>query len=128
MTGPTQFRTRTPSWRALCVLGLLVGLLGMHALAPVGGLSSHHETSARVAVAAVSADQDCHDDCGSGHMRHADVTCASASVGGAPALPALGSDPSAAVVRPDALCAQTAAGQDGARAPPSLAELQLLRI
>ncbi|MEU9169857.1 DUF6153 family protein [Streptomyces sp. NPDC048420] len=129
MTCPPQLRTRPPSWRALLVLGLLVGLLSMHALAPVGGLhtSGSHSAAHMTTVTAV-VDQACHDGCGSGHLHHADVTCASASVSGGPVLPALAPDPSATAVLPDDLCSQAAVSQDGARAPPSLAQLQLLRI
>lgn len=126
MTGTQHLSARPPLWRVLVLLGLLVGVLGMHGLAPSGGVHGHD--SPRMTAVAVGVDQLCHDGCGSGHLHHADVTCASASVSGGPTLPSPVPDPAAVAVLPDDLCAQTSASQDGARAPPSLAELQLLRI
>lgn len=133
MTGPQQLRARPPMRRALLVLGLLIGLLAMHGLAPGGGLDGHEDgRSAHMAPVAVSVavgiDEPCHDGCGSGHLHHADPTCASGAVSGGPALPALVPDPGATAVRDDAPCPEAVTSQDGARAPPSLAELQLLRI
>ncbi|MFF4831510.1 DUF6153 family protein [Streptomyces sp. NPDC001315] len=127
-------------WRAVCLLGLLAGLLGMHGLAPGGAMAGHpHErpTAAAAAAPAASAasvavhggcsgEGDGH--CGGGHVIHADATCASGAVSGGPSLPALVPDPVAVPVRADAPCPYAAAGPQGARAPPSLAELQLLRI
>ncbi|CAM5539695.1 hypothetical protein SALBM311S_04421 [Streptomyces alboniger] len=116
-------------WRALLVLGLLAGLLGMHALAP-GGAAGHQRAGApqhMTKSVAVSAHHEC-GDCGGGHLHHADPTCAAAAVRGAPDLPALLPDPVAVPERGDAVCPYTAEAPDSARAPPSLAELQLLRI
>lgn len=125
----SEHPTRPPRWRALLVLGLLFGVLGMHALAPGGGTAGHESGSApHMRTAAVAVDTVCHDGCGSGHLHHADATCASGAVSGGPALPALVPDPSSGGLGTVDLCAQTAAAQEGARAPPSLAELQLLRI
>ncbi|MFF7642715.1 DUF6153 family protein [Streptomyces canus] len=129
MTSSEQRSARPPLWRALLLLGLLVGVLGMHALAPGGGMGGHEVRSARMTTAAaVAIDTVCHDGCGSGHLHHADATCTSGAVSGGPALPALVPDPSGSTRGTVALRAQTAAAQEGARAPPSLAELQLLRI
>ncbi|WP_020133501.1 DUF6153 family protein [Streptomyces sp. 351MFTsu5.1] len=131
MSSPTQLRSRPPLWRALLLLGLLTGLLGMHGLSPGGGLHSHEAMrsahAANVAVG-VSLDQACHDGCGSGHLHHADATCASGAVSGGPVLPALAPDPAFTVVGDNEACPDGFASQDGARAPPSLSELQLLRI
>ncbi|MFF0018006.1 DUF6153 family protein [Streptomyces sp. NPDC005374] len=133
MTSPQQRPPRPPAgrWRALLVLGLLAGLLGMHALAP-GGLQPHaHErVEPQHMTAVVSTPDGCFGDgdCGGGHLRHADSTCASGAVTGGPALPALVPDPMALPVRADTVCSYAAGAPDGARAPPSLAELQLLRI
>jgi hypothetical protein len=124
----SAYSARPPLWRALLVLGLLVGVLGMHALAPGGGLGGHEGGPVHLRTAAVAIDTVCHDGCGSGHLHHADATCASGAVSGGPALPALGPDPAAGAVGTADLCAQTASALEGARAPPSLAELQLLRI
>ncbi|MEU7424632.1 DUF6153 family protein [Streptomyces sp. NPDC048362] len=118
--------------RALSVLAVLIGLLGMHALAPGGGTGhpGHHPPSAHVAVA-LDAMGDCfggdarH---GGDRMRHADPTCASGAVDDGPRVPDPGAAPVTASAPADDLgpCAVTT--PDGARAPPTLAELQLLRI
>ncbi|WP_199836053.1 DUF6153 family protein [Streptomyces sp. TP-A0356] len=114
-------------WRALLVLGLLAGLLGMHALAP-GGLAPGHP-HARHASVAMAMEGHCADGhCGGSHVQHADSTCASGAVSGGPELPALTPDPVAVAAHADAGCSYTVTDPDGARAPPSLAELQLLRI
>ncbi|WP_405771206.1 DUF6153 family protein [Streptomyces sp. NBC_00080] len=122
-------------WRALLVLGLLAGLLAMHALSPGGTVHEHavpqHTAVVPVSAVSVSAHEDCAGDggdCGGGHLHHADPTCQAAAVSGAPALPVLVPDPVTVPVRADAVCAYAAEAPDGARAPPSLAELQLLRI
>lgn len=116
--------------RAVCVLGLLVGLLGMHGLAP-GGLPSAH--AAPVAAAAAPAVSEVHGGCpeghcGGGHARHADATCASPALSGGPELPGPVPDPVPLPLTDGAVRASLAENPDGARAPPSLAELQLLRI
>ncbi|MFF5256742.1 DUF6153 family protein [Streptomyces leeuwenhoekii] len=195
--GSEQHGRRPPvwRWRAVCVLGLLAGLLGMHGLAPRGGLPDHtHTSAAHVAPAghplassaaepltpasapgasvpafprdasvpasasavpsgpgpeygsdrpapppstpaATPAAAAAHDACGAtdggcggGHVRHADTTCASGAVGGGPVLPALVADPVPSAVRAEAASSRAAEAPDGARAPPSLSELQLLRI
>ncbi|WP_329218231.1 DUF6153 family protein [Streptomyces sp. NBC_01485] len=144
MNGPEQQRLAPPPvrrWRALLVLGLLAGLLGMHALAPAGAVHEHAgprhmrtvaADAAAVSAVAVSVDEDCpggDGHCGGGgHLQHADPTCVAASVSGAPAQPALVPDPVAVPVRADAVRPYAVVAPDGARAPPSLAELQLLRI
>nr|WP_276327071.1 DUF6153 family protein [Streptomyces viridochromogenes] len=119
--------------RVLCVLGLLAGLLAMHGLAPGGAMpSQEHMPQARMVQASERSEaqdgcgQGGH--CGGGHVQHADATCASGAVGGGPVLPALVASPVAVGVREDVVRDRAAVEQDGARAPPSLAELQLLRI
>ncbi len=123
--------------RAVCVLGLLVGLLGMHGLAPGGVASAHTEprpmpaVAAGLSVAFAEGHDGCAGDeghCGGGHARHADSTCASAAVSGGPVLPGLVPDPAPVAVPDETPCPYAVAAPDGARAPPSLAELQLLRI
>ena len=117
------------------MLGLLAGLFAMHALAP-GGATHEHAGPGHIVTAAVTAhcpgdgagDADGHGGCGGGHAQHADATCASGAVSGGPTLPALVPDPVAEPVRADAVCAYAGSAPDSARAPPSLAELQLLRI
>lgn len=133
MKVPGQHLVSPPQrrWRALLVLGLLAGLFAMHALGPGGGVSHGHAGSQHLRTVAVGVHDDCAGDdggCGGGHLHHADPTCVAASVNGPPALPALVPDPVAAPVPADAVRSYAAGAPDSARAPPSLAELQLLRI
>ncbi|MGW7486864.1 DUF6153 family protein [Streptomyces sp. NPDC054786] len=115
--------------RALFVLALLAGLLGMHALGPVvTSAPPPHEHHITVAA---TAHEHCHGagDCGNGgHTHHADTTCASGALDGAPTPPALVPSPVRPAEPEDAAGLDESKGQDGGRAPPSLAELQLLRI
>ncbi|MFI8241620.1 DUF6153 family protein [Streptomyces sp. NPDC085866] len=130
----TGQHTRQPPLRrlrALFVLAVLAGLLGMHALAPGGGTGHGEHARAAHTNAAVVTQGGCPEDdghCGGHRMHHADPTCASGAVNGGPQLPALAPDPVTAPAPTTDLrsCAVTA--PDGARAPLSLAELQLLRI
>lgn len=113
----------------LLVLAVLAGLLGMHALAPVGGTGHPEHAHAAHRGVVVDAPGDCPDGhCGGHRMHHADPTCASGAVGDGPELP----EPVAGQVHPYEPCgdprARALGAPDGARAPPSLAELQLLRI
>ncbi|MEV6959509.1 DUF6153 family protein [Streptomyces sp. NPDC051207] len=111
------------------MLGLLAGVLAMHGLAPgevqgSHGAAQHHHA----APATTPTPETACPDGGGGHPRHADPACAAGAVSGGPVLPAPVPDPVPAVVRADAVRAYAAEAPDGARAPPSLAELQLLRI
>ncbi|MBD0838736.1 hypothetical protein ICC28_08495 [Streptomyces sp. TRM68416] len=149
VTAPAQLR-RAPSplgwWRALLVLGLLAGLFGMHALAPGNAVAAgghHSAASAHTAAPMAHADGSghgdhgapaahdeyvCHSDTGTGgHTQHADATCVSGAVGAGPVLPALVADPVGPVSRAERGLAARGASGEG-RAPPTLAELQLLRI
>ncbi|MFF6912600.1 DUF6153 family protein [Streptomyces sp. NPDC012466] len=157
MNSPEQ-RAPRPAvrrWRLLCVLGLLAGLLGMHGLAPGGGLprQSHGQQARALPAHGLSApavqahalplhaprthaprihlprtEAMPYGHCGEGHGRHADATCASGAVSGGPVLPPPVADPVPVVVTEAAVRAYAVADTDGARAPPTLAELQLLRI
>ncbi|MFF9020077.1 DUF6153 family protein [Streptomyces eurythermus] len=118
-------------YRALSVLAVLIGLLGMHALAPGGG-AGHPEHAGHAHAAHMTAALVAVDDCAGhsdGHrLHHADPSCASGALGGGPQLAAPAPDPvpgPAAAHRP---LTAWAVAPDGARAPPDLAELQLLRI
>ncbi|MFF7974979.1 DUF6153 family protein [Streptomyces sp. NPDC007905] len=118
-------------WRALLVLVVLAGLLGMHALAPGGGTGHAEHVRSAPMGAALTASDDCpggDGHCGGNHLHHADPTCASGAVNAGPQLPALAPGPVTAPVPTGALRACAVGAPDGARAPPSLAELQLLRI
>lgn len=128
----------------LLVLALLTGLLGMHALAPAGSPMADRRMAAAPAHSAaaasgsasvpVSAMSSSHDDCGEDaggcdrHSHHADATCTSASVGGTPVLPAPAPAPACLAGEGPELQPSAPDTPEGGRAPPSLAELQLLRI
>ncbi|MFA3874114.1 DUF6153 family protein [Streptomyces sp. MMCC 100] len=160
MRSPEQHVQRPPArwWQGVCVLGLLAGLLGMHGLAPGGGLpersTGHPHASAAPMAASTDTDADSNSDsdtpseasppmgaveahagcpqddgsCGGGHLRHADAVCASGAVSDGPVLPAPVPDPVPVVVGDGTVRAYAVDAPDGARAPPTLAELQLLRI
>ncbi|MFI0215919.1 DUF6153 family protein [Streptomyces lydicus] len=148
-------------WRALLVFGLLAGLLGMHALAPViataspspahrvpcgatppghqrpvGDTGHGHQwpvgdtAHGHRASTGVTAQAHCPGagDCGGGHVHHADPTCASAALDGPPTPPALVPSPLGPARPSHAAGGGGPARQHCGRAPPSLAELQLLRI
>ncbi|MEU6671894.1 DUF6153 family protein [Streptomyces sp. NPDC046727] len=135
MTGTGTHAPRPPQrrHRALLVLALLAGLLGMHALAPGGGMGhagAGHERAAHGAVVATAPD-DCPDGaghCGDHRPHHADPSCASGAVHGGPELPGPIPDPLTVPAAADCPRSAPAATPEGARAPPDLAELQLLRI
>lgn len=123
---PPQRRLRT-----LFVLAVLAGLLGMHALAPGGDTGHAEHARAAHAKVTVITRGDCPEGdghCGGHRMHHADPTCASGAVNGSPQLPALAPDPVTVLVPATGLRSCGITAPDGARAPPSLAELQLLRI
>ncbi|MGI5262422.1 DUF6153 family protein [Streptomyces angustmyceticus] len=129
---PRRPYDRTPParrCRALFVLVLLAGLLGMHALAPAVTSAPHpHETRMS---AMGTAHAHCHGagDCGSGgKLHHADPACASGALEAAPTAPALVPSPIRPAEPESVADAGESKGRDGGRAPPSLAELQLLRI
>ncbi|MGI3222675.1 DUF6153 family protein [Streptomyces sp. GTA36] len=112
----------------LLVLTALTGLLGMHALAPSGAPAPEHAMTMAHASATEQASAACsHTDGGSGHLSHADGTCAAAGIGSAYTPPALADalpDTLNAAGVPIAAPASVVQG----RAPPDLSELQLLRI
>ncbi|MFD9407491.1 DUF6153 family protein [Streptomyces sp. NPDC059989] len=120
----------------LLVLTVLFGLVAMHGLGPGSLPAAAHTTAGAHHGAEVAA---VHDGCvhagdpagggsGGGHAEHADATCAAAGTAGSPVLPV-------PAVLPGTVTTPTAAGHGlvpdvacGGRAPPSLSELQLLRI
>jgi hypothetical protein len=119
----------------LLVAAVLLGLLGMHGLGPVPGIhgpSGHDRTAATAHTGVVmSVPGGCDHGAGgcSGHVSHADPTCASAAVSGTPAVePVLQPDVMVSYRPSDERMSPVAGGPDGGRAPPSLSELQLLRI
>lgn len=118
---------------ALLVMLVLAGVLGMHGLGPRGAVSPSPREAAHTLHLTHSAevprasDACSHTDSGGNHLAHADATCAAAGTVSAYVPPA----PSAALdgVPASAASPVTAPGAaSGGRAPPDLAELQLLRI
>jgi hypothetical protein len=106
---------------ALPVLTVPAGVLGMHALAPSGAPAP--ERAMTMAPASATEQQTSavcsHTDGGSGHLAHADGTCAAAGIGSAYAPPALAGalpDTLAAAGVPIAAPASAVQG----RAPPDL--------
>lgn len=126
----------------LLVLTVLVGLLGMHGtgtatVAAADQARPHQQTMAASEMAAgemaaemAGAQQHaCHDDGAAGrHGSHTDATCAAASVPGPPAASAVAASAPRASDEEPGPRAATPSGPAGGRPPPSLAELQLLRI
>ncbi|MDT0613645.1 DUF6153 family protein [Streptomyces lancefieldiae] len=116
----------------LLVMTVLTGLLGMHGLAPGVTPAAHtgagHERVMTPAGSAPHAGGACaHTDGGSGHLDHADATCAAAGTASAYSPPTLAGDVLNAPLAASPTAAAMGAPQDG-RAPPDLSELQLLRI
>lgn len=147
-------------WPAALVLGLLIGLVGMHGLAFGGSavahsahpshsthsthsaLSSHSSPDAHSAMADMrlgtadmgsrSADRAvCRSDSGGGgggHAQHADGNCAAGALGTGPGLTAPLPTPFGLAAGSLGEVRSADIGREGGRAPPSLSELQLLRI
>lgn len=136
MTSTMQPSSRRPAGRGfvLLVLAVLAGVLAMHGLGPVPastkaptvagghGMAMAHEGPAQQVVGPCS-----HTDGGMGHADHADATCAAAGVGAAYAPPVLAAALDTGPA-PVALPGSAAGAPESGRAPPDLAQLQLLRI
>ena len=144
-------------WPAALVLGLLIGLVGMHGLAFGGSAvahsarptrstpsassshSSHYAHSAMADMRLGTADMGgrsgdrsvCRSDSGDGgggHAQHADVNCAAGALGTGPGLTAPLPTPFGLAAGSLGEARSADIGREGGRAPPSLSELQLLRI
>ncbi|MFG2302425.1 DUF6153 family protein [Actinacidiphila glaucinigra] len=117
---------RTP---ALLVLAVLIGLLGMHGLAladpPPGGHTGH---TSHMAPAETGGPYACHGGGMDGHGAHAHQMCSSGSLPGSAAVPALTVSVTGDPVTTPHPVTRVPHEPAGGRAPPSLAELQLLRI
>ncbi|WP_202550140.1 DUF6153 family protein [Streptomyces sp. SID8352] len=99
------------------------------ARAVTGGASAH--PGAGAVPSGTLAHAGCVEDrggCGGGHVHHADAMCSSGAPDDAPAPAPPAADPLPAPPGEAVVRARAAGAPDGARAPPSLAELQLLRI
>lgn len=115
----------------LLVMAVLAGVLGMHALAP-GGAPALHDSAGYAAVASPGtggheAGTACsHADDRPEHLNHADGTCAAGGIGSPyvpPPLPVVLTDEPAAT-----LPGRAPGASESGRAPPDLAELQILRV
>ncbi|MEO3852728.1 DUF6153 family protein [Streptomyces sp. B8F3] len=94
---------------------------------PAAQTPAAHAPGKRTPVATPAGDACSHTDGGSGHLAHADRTCAAAGTASAYAPPALADAlPGAPAAAPVPMAGPAAGVPD--RAPPDLAELQLLRI
>ncbi|MFF3305472.1 DUF6153 family protein [Streptomyces sp. NPDC002908] len=134
MTSAMQPSSRRPAGRGflLLVLAVLAGVLAMHGLGPGSDTAkqptvagSHpmvpaHESAGHQIVGDCS-----HGDDGASH--HADATCAATGIGVPYSPPALAATLDAVPVT-EALPGSAAGTPERGRAPPDLAELQLLRI
>ncbi|WKD35983.1 DUF6153 family protein [Streptomyces xanthophaeus] len=131
----------------LLVLAVLVGLVAMHGLGP-GAVAASADAPGCAAAAhgaavahgmpaagehtvrhdpAVRADGPAGDGSG-GHIEHADATCAATGTAGAPVLPSPAAAPGGVADVPVLGAGTGVSDAVGGRAPPSLSELQLLRI
>ncbi|MTE22111.1 hypothetical protein F0L17_24020 [Streptomyces sp. TRM43335] len=119
----------------MLVVAVLVGLVAMHGLGPFGAPdaartipTTGHAISVPTAVGGFGSDACVHSGHGAGgHLEHADATCAAGGTSSGPSLPVL--LPVATAPAADtAGTPQVPAALLGGRAPPSLSELQLLRI
>ncbi|MFJ5220699.1 DUF6153 family protein [Streptomyces sp. NPDC088354] len=118
---------------ALVVLTVVLGLLGMHGLAAdsvtpvssIGPHAAHHMMAAEPGHAYA-----CHDtgDPAGHHGAHADQLCVSGAIPGSVEVPALTSSILETSSRLQRVVVPAPRESAGGRAPPSLAELQLLRI
>ncbi|MEV6406074.1 DUF6153 family protein [Streptomyces bobili] len=126
----------------LLVLVVLAGLVAMHGLGPAPVPAAAHAAAAsphapaagheRTAASGVLCRDGCvhaDDPAGSGgHAEHADATCAVTGTAGSPALTALAVLPGHAEARAILAHGVTPGATACGRAPPTLSELQLLRI
>ncbi|WP_344360392.1 DUF6153 family protein [Streptomyces gobitricini] len=142
-TDPHRRRVRLRACRgALLILAVLAGVFAMHGLAagtiapataghapaePGGHVTGHAHAEPAGHVAGDACDHVDESGGGAGHAQHADSTCAAGGVSGAP-----GQAPLLAATVPAAADPLLHARPGGAtvpgRAPPDLAQLQLLRI
>ncbi|MGW4321780.1 DUF6153 family protein [Streptomyces sp. NPDC004684] len=151
MSSGARIRSATSrAGRALLVLAVLAGVFAMHALSPAG-MPASGEHGAMTALAAsghatapmrhpagadrapMLRDETCRQssgasDSGGTAMTHAGGTCAAAGTSASYAPPAPLPAPGLTAPAPAVARTGPAAEPAGGRAPPDLAELQLLRI
>uniref|UniRef100_UPI0035B30802 DUF6153 family protein n=1 Tax=Streptomyces spinoverrucosus TaxID=284043 RepID=UPI0035B30802 len=145
MTSTAQQTRRGPAGRGTLLLlpAVLAGLLAMHGLAPGAPTAPHADSPVRHAAAshaealprhtptAHEPGQACAhatEDGTSGHLDHADANCTASGIGTSYSPPLL--TPAVANASAVLLATPGRAGREAesGRAPPDLAELQLLRI
>lgn len=121
---PPRLADRARKW--VLPLLLLGGLLAMHGLGQLTQLRDVPPVDQHMSATMASG---CHDLAShdGGHFDHGDASCKAAGVGTSPTLPELATDQIPATARPTATGSVTAASAVG-RDPPSLSDLQLLRI
>ncbi|MCZ4101582.1 hypothetical protein C8250_034710 [Streptomyces sp. So13.3] len=115
----------------LLVFAVITGVLGMHALGSTGPQMPEHRMATTAMHGAATAPSDnCHslDHGCDGGAHHADATCASGAVAGTAALAAPDLAEQLLPRLPQIAVPLLYGTADGGRAPPTLAELQLLRI
>ncbi|WP_405575657.1 DUF6153 family protein [Streptomyces sp. NBC_01167] len=130
----TMQSTRRPAGRGLVllVLAVLAGVLAMHGLGQ-GPVPTQASTAAGGHVMAMAPEESVQQAVGGcshtagGRLGHADTTCAAAGVGATYTPPVLAAALDTRAV-PAALPGSAARTPENGRAPPDLAELQLLRI
>uniref|UniRef100_A0AAU2JWN4 DUF6153 family protein n=1 Tax=Streptomyces sp. NBC_00049 TaxID=2903617 RepID=A0AAU2JWN4_9ACTN len=140
MSGRTRRTGRPlgPCTRLLLVLTALTGLVAMHGLGLGAAPAAAHHAAAgehaagahcgpQASPAGHGADASAHEGCG-GHAQHADATCAAAGTSGAPVLPVPALVPGTVTPAADPGHGTKPGATACGRAPPSLSELQLLRI
>ncbi|MFI9612140.1 DUF6153 family protein [Streptomyces sp. NPDC052023] len=136
VTGTAQPSRPRPAGRGALLLAVLAGLLAMHGLAPgvptaAGSHTPDAPSAHAVAPGTHRPGQACAhaiEDGAPGHVDHADASCSAGGIGTSYAPPlltlAVRSVPDGSPGSPRAATGAT----EGGRAPPDLAELQLLRI
>ncbi|MCX5381503.1 DUF6153 family protein [Streptomyces sp. NBC_00091] len=133
-------RARRPSGlpaRLLLVLAVLTGLVAMHGLGPgaapppAAHAAAHAEAAGHASADACGcthAGDPAHEGSGGGHAQHADPTCAASGTSGAPVLPAPAAAPGGVPAAAEGSYGIAPGATACGRAPPSLSELQLLRV
>lgn len=130
---PDQHRSRVrpPAYlRALLILAVLAGVCAMHGLAPgtvAPATAGHAHARQAVHVTGDACDHVDEPHSGAGHAEHADSTCAAGGVSTAPGQAPLVAG-SVAPASDAGLAARHGGARATDRAPPDLAQLQLLRI
>ncbi|WP_443081186.1 DUF6153 family protein [Streptomyces sp. PmtA] len=116
----------------LLVIAVVTGLVAMHGLGsaspPAAGAALPHSAH-QTMTAAAAPPCACHDDGSTGqHAGHADQMCMSGAVAGAVFVPALTACAPGGIETTASPPLPASYEPSGGRSPPTLAQLQLLRI